>query len=115
MSFKDLLKEKIEKEGYVSYESLVSFALAEGYRISNCERRMRELCNEFPIEAIEKKSKRGSVFIAAYRWKNTVTLEQIRNVYNELEKVGAFNPITLPISPWKENKQVKIKRDDRLL
>lgn len=71
-SFKELLKEKIKKEGYVDYSSLVSFAGEEGFKISTMDRRMRELCNEFPIEPIEKKSKRGSLYISGYKLKDII-------------------------------------------
>jgi len=69
MSFKSLLKEKIEREKYVEYESLLAISRAEGYKVSTMDRRMRELCNEFPIEAVEKKSKRGTMYIQSYIWK----------------------------------------------
>jgi len=71
MSLKDTLHNFIKEKGYVTYSELIDLALAEGYRPSNAERRLRELVHEFPIEAIEKKSKRGSYYICGYRLKET--------------------------------------------
>lgn len=136
MSFKDLLREKIEKEGYVSYGTLVDFTLENEKKVGTMDRRMRELCNEFPIEAIEKKSKRGSLYISGYQWRIVGSTEGFineiksysysafpnqkmnvnpftRGELDELLKHATIGGITVPI--FKENKkekQVEVKRDD---
>lgn len=104
-SFKDSLKEKIQKEGYVSYGDLVTFAAEESYKCATLDRRMRELCNEFPIEAIEKKSKRGSMYICAYGWIQEVGKEKM---IFEPTKIYPWHSIN-GIAPFK---QVEVKRDD---
>ena len=84
-SFKELLKEKVQREGYTEYSSLVSFANQEGYKVSTMDREMRRLCNEFPIEAIEKKSKRGSSYISGYFWKEASAFQTHSGVIDGLK------------------------------
>ena len=70
MSFKDSLKQKIEREKYVSYGDLVNFALEEGYKADTMTRRMRELCEGYnpAIEGLEKTGKRNQKYIYGYKW-----------------------------------------------
>lgn len=122
-SFKELLWEKIEKEGYVEYSSLVSFAGEEGFKISTMDRRMRELCNEFQIEPVEKKSKRGSMYIAAYQTKeNKRFIEMNRetcpdcNFFHDSRYTLCPQPSILSNFPaaFKEKEQKEVKHTSSL-
>jgi hypothetical protein len=115
MSFKDLLRKKIEKEGYVSYGDLVNFAFEQEHKISTLDRRLRELCNEFPIEALEKKGKKN-YFIYAYRLVSEPREEVISSYIISPTQVLAghafINGKSVEIFPplkIKENKEVEQK------
>ena len=77
MSFKSLLKEKIEREKYVSYGDICQFSVEEGYKVETATRRLRYLCakrneHKLPqvpeIRAVMKISKRNTEYIAAWEW-----------------------------------------------
>lgn len=126
MSFKDQLKNLIKEKGYISYGDLVSYAMSEGFKPDTMSRRMRELVNEFPIEAIEKKSKRGSVFISGYQTKeNKRFIEMNRETcpdcnffhdprYTLCPVPSILSNFPAAFAPKKEI-EVDVKRDDRLL
>lgn len=62
------LNDYVLRKGQVSYGEMVQFTLDLGYKVSVMERRLRK--SESPnIESIEVKSKRGTKYIGAYRWK----------------------------------------------
>lgn len=92
-SLKETLKDYIQQKGYVEYGEIVQVALEYGAKVSAAERRCRELCNEFPIEPIEKKSRRGSIYISGYKFLNSFPAQkeeqygfEINDLISYLEK-----------------------------
>ena len=69
MSLKDSLLQLLKSRGQLSYSEMVNVCLEDGMKISNGERRMRELCNEEPIAPVMKKSKRGGEYIGGWEMK----------------------------------------------
>jgi anaerobic ribonucleoside-triphosphate reductase len=55
MSLKKELKARIEQEGQLTYNTMLDICRIRGYKPSNAERRLRELCNETNIEPIRTK------------------------------------------------------------
>lgn len=86
-SFKEQLKMYIQDRGQVSYADMVIFAAEEGYRLSNLERRMRELCNEYPIKPVIKKSKRGTNYIAGWELEEIEPTHVLTNLGNGTEYI----------------------------
>ena len=57
----------IELEGVVSYQKIANTTIAENYKVSTAERRLRK--SESPcVKAITKKGQRGQTYIEAYEW-----------------------------------------------
>jgi hypothetical protein len=113
ISLKEKLHTLIKERGYLSYEDFVGVCLREGYRTSTGERRMRDLCNEFPIEPVMKKSKRNTSYVAGWEIKERIaqTLDELEvgKTYElkEIEKDKYGFPkykVILP-PPFKETKQ----------
>ena len=69
MSLKDRLKKLIETKGEISFGELATFTAEEGYRVSNMERRMRELCSEGHAHAIMGLSRRKTEYITGWSFK----------------------------------------------
>ena len=65
MSLKNLLLFAIKQQGEIGLEEVER--IAEGYKLSNAERRLRELSNEGLIQPIMAEAKSGTRFISAYR------------------------------------------------
>ena len=65
-SLKDQLKKLIENRGGVSFGEVANFTMEEGYRVSNMERRMRELCAEGYAYAIMDVSRRKTSYIKGW-------------------------------------------------
>ena len=56
------------EKGYLSYGAMVEFAMQEGAKPSAAERRLRP--SESPnIEAVMRKSKKGTLYIAGYSYR----------------------------------------------
>jgi hypothetical protein len=77
ISLKENLYNLVRSRGYLSYGDMCQFVAEEGYKVSTAERRLRGLMarkNEqgkpqtLEIQAVMKKSKRNTDYIAAYRW-----------------------------------------------
>lgn len=56
-SLKTLLKDYIKQRGYASYQELEDIARINGYKVSNMERRIREICHEENIKPITNNKK----------------------------------------------------------
>ncbi len=65
MSLKNLLLFAIKQEGEIGLDEVER--IAEGYKLSNAERRLRELSNEGLIQPIMAESKSGTRYISAYK------------------------------------------------
>ncbi len=52
MTLKKGLELYIRKKGEMTYDELVNYCWRFGYRTSNGERRLRELCNETDVKTI---------------------------------------------------------------
>jgi hypothetical protein len=52
MSLKKEVEARIRKTGRLTYDELVNLCWMRGQKISNAERRLRELCNETDIEPV---------------------------------------------------------------
>ena len=94
MSLKGLLHQKIHEMGYLSYGEMVNYCLELGFKPSNAERRLRELCaDKTPqIAAITSKSKRNTEYISGWEW--IAAPKEIK----ELE-----SPIFAPMNTYKIN------------
>lgn len=78
----------IMEKGYLSYGEFAEFVTQEGYKVSSGERRLRK--SESPnIETDERKSRRGTMYIAGYSYKKPPqpTPEQ---KLKELNQLGIF-------------------------
>jgi len=76
MSLKSILQKRIIDQGQITYEEMVGICLEEGYRVSNGERRLRK--SESPhIEPVMKESKRGTDYIAGYKYIKPIPFEQL--------------------------------------
>lgn len=68
-SLKSILIENIRKFRKLRYEEAVKIAVEEGFRVSNMERRMREIIAESEcIRPEYAKSKRGTTYIKGYTY-----------------------------------------------
>jgi hypothetical protein len=71
MSLHEQLKSIILSKGILTYGDAVNLCLQEGYKSSNMERRMRELCQGAgaEIEPMMARSKRNTEYISGWRRK----------------------------------------------
>ena len=69
-SLKSQLYDLIRDKGEVSYGQVVEFVLEYGAKISAAERRLRELTSpeNSSIQPVMKQSKKGSHYIASYKY-----------------------------------------------
>jgi hypothetical protein len=67
MSLKNSILYLIKSQGEISINELEDLCREENYKISNYERRARELTNEGQIEPIMAEAKSGIKYITAYR------------------------------------------------
>jgi DNA-binding MarR family transcriptional regulator len=67
MSLKNSILYLIKSQGEVSINELEDLCREENYKISNYERRARELSNAGLIEPIKKRTKDGTLFINGYK------------------------------------------------
>jgi hypothetical protein len=66
-SLKSSILYLIKSQGEVGIDSLETLCRDENYKISNYERRCRELANYGLIEPIRERSKDGTLYISGYR------------------------------------------------
>ena len=125
MSFRDKLNKFIRDRGRVSYGDFANFCVQEGYKISTGERELRESRSP-DVGREEKRSKRGTNYIAFYVWiknKNInvrdykvspVTVKRMehpqfkatdapRERFVPMPEVDAVTRINA-LNPWKEEK-----------
>lgn len=67
MSLKSSILYLIKSQGEVGINELESLCRQENYKISNYERRARELSNEGLIQPIKERSQDGTIFISGYK------------------------------------------------
>lgn len=67
MSLKSQILFLVKSQGEASINELEELCRQERYKISNYERRARELSNEGLISAIKSRTKDGIEFISGYR------------------------------------------------
>ena len=67
MSLKEKLLNKIAEQGEVRLEVLQQIALDNGYRIGNCDRRLRELCESENSLVSTKRNEKGYIISYVYK------------------------------------------------
>lgn len=93
MSLKEILRNKIKQYGYLSYGDMCQMVSELGYKVSNSERRLREMND---VEAIRAISKRSTEYISGYKWvgEPVKAPATVKEFYDEKYK-EALNPTPL--------------------
>lgn len=87
-SLKTRLSNLIRERGEVSYGEICQFVSEEGFKVETATRRLRELDSVEPVMA---KSRRGTNYIKAYKWK------------------GFVMPVLKPVFPEKKIETLEVK------